>query len=177
VNFKAGAYAIYNSTTYTVGATEVTGLNFTIGEDTYNGASCWTLTTTAGNDTSNVVIVERISKSNTSELLGNVTMKMYQDGALIYDEEFDPTTTSATGAGTEEINPNAVIGQETITVAAGTFDCGKATQTSTTTTTDDTVTTLWFSQNVPAFGMVKAEQKVSGTLTSTLELVSYGGWP
>ncbi len=177
VNFKAGAYAIYNTTTYTVGATTVTGLNFTIGEDTYNGAACWTLTTTAGNDTSNVVIVERISKSNTSELLGNVTMKMYQDGAVVYEQEFDPATTTATGTGTEEINPNSIIGQETITVAAGTFDCMKASVTSTTTTIDDTVTTVWLSQNVPAFGMVKAEATISGTLSSTLELISYGGYP
>jgi hypothetical protein len=104
-------------------------------------------------------------------------MKMYQDGAVIYEQEFDPATTSATGTGTAEVNPNSIIGQETITVAAGTFDCMKASVTSTTTTTDDTVTTVWLSQNVPAFGMVKAESKISGTLSSTLELISYGGYP
>jgi hypothetical protein len=176
-NFKAGAYAIYNTTTYTEGVATVSGLNFTIGEDTFNGTPCWTLITTAGNDTSNVVITERVSKSNTSEILGNVTMKLYQNGVLTYETEFNPATDSTTGIGTEEINPQTIIGQETITVPAGTFNCMKASVTSTTTTTNDSVTTLWINQNVPAFGMVKGEEKVNGTLSSTLELLSYGGWP
>lgn len=177
-NFKAGAYAIYNTTTYTDGVATVTGLNFTIGEDTYNGTACWTLTTTASNDTSNVVIIERISKSNTSELLGNVTMKMYSDGSLIYEDEFDPTTTSATGTGTTEIDPQTIVGYETVTVAAGTFaDCAKASVTSTTATSETEVSTVWISQNIPAFGIVKAESTINGTLSSIVELLSYGGYP
>jgi hypothetical protein len=178
VNFKAGAFAIYNTTTIDNGVSTVSTLNITIGEDTYNSVACWTLITTTGNASSYSVITERISKSNTSELLGNVTTGLYQDGVKIYGQEFDPSTNNITGTATQEVNPQSIISYETITVAAGTFqNCAKATITTTTATSETEVSTVWISQNVPAFGIVKSEGRINGVLSSTLELVSYGGYP
>lgn len=175
-NFKAGAYASYNMLDYSSGSAVSSNFKIQIGEDTISGTACWILTTTAGNDTDYVIIVENIAKANASQLVGNVTMKMYSAGTLLFDQSFDASN-STTGAGTTEVNPQTIVGQETVTVPAGTFDCSKAIVTSTNTAGQTETSTIWISQNVPAFGMVKAESTVAGAQSSTLELASYGGYP
>lgn len=177
-NFKAGAYAIYNTTNVSNNVTAVADLNFTISEGTSEGTPCWILIMTAGNQSDNVKITFNFDKSNTSKLLGNLTMKMYTGGALVYEDQFDASTANETGIGTEQINPQTITGYETVTVAAGTFEnCAKASVTSTTTIGETQVSSIWISSNVPVFGIVKAEGQINGVASSTLELVSYGGYP
>jgi len=176
-NFKAGAYAIYNMTSYTNGVATVASFNITIGEDTYNGAACWVLTINSGNYSSNVVISENIDKTNTSQILGNMTTKMYANGAL-FSESSLAHSTSFGATGMEEINPQTIVGYETVTVPAGTFtNCPKATVSNTLVTDEAQVGTVWVSQKVPAFGMVKNQVTTNGVLSSSFELVSYGGYP
>lgn len=125
--------------------------------------------TTSGSDTVKTVILLYLDKSTSQEL--HMTLTMYTNGVVTYTQDFDPTTAGSSGA-PSEVNPSTYVGQESITVQAGTFTCEKAT-----TTTGLTTESVWVNSNVSIFGIVKSQetQISNNVVISTIELIGYGG--
>ena len=98
---------------------------------------------------------------------------IYSNGVVISTTENDYSPGDFNDIPTA-INPNMVLSQESITVPAGTFNCNKASIT-TTDLGNIYVTTVWGNSNVPVIGMVKQELASSGVLIKSTELVAYGG--
>ena len=68
------------------------------------------------------------------------------------------------------VDPQTIIGQETITVPAGTFTCDKAIVTDETT---GIITHLWYNADVPIVGLVKFETFNDNQLITARELTTY----
>lgn len=175
-NFRAGAYANYTLKTYdneTGNLTAEMPYNWEVSDGTYNGTSCWllllTTQTVSGNDTAKIVILSYIDKSTTQAI--HMTLTLYTNEVVTYTQEIDPTTAGSGGA-PSAVNPSNYVGQESVTVSAGTFTCEKAT-----TTTGLTVASVWVNSNVSIFGIVKSQeiQTSNNVVISTTELTAYGG--
>jgi len=139
-------------------------------EETYDGTVCWLLSMTTTIDETRSVVTWWMSKAALKLVHGRI--QMYVDDNLVFEQEFDPTQApQQAGEAPEPVDVQYVVGQETITVAAGTFvNCWKAEV-----KTDDTVTNSWVHPDVPIWGMVKTEMYQDGELSMTMELTSYGG--
>jgi len=140
------------------------------GEETYNGVACWLLSMTSTYENTKTVLTWWISKDESKPVHGR--MQMYSDDKLMFEQEFDPTQAPPqAGEAPKPVDVQYIVGQETITVIAGTFvNCAKMEV-----TTEDMVTDTWVHPDVPIWGMVKTEVYKDGKLITTMELKSYGG--
>jgi len=176
-HFRAGTWANYVIKTYGTGG-EVTAENtmkYAVDEGTYSGVACWLLKVemqmNEDSDTIKTVMTYWMDKSNLQGI--HVKTQMYTNGELTYEHEDDISPGDA-GDMPEPLDMSTVTSYETITVPAGTFNCGKITITSTVSGTT-TTTSEWANSDIPVIGLVKMETTSGGALTSTTELTAYGG--
>jgi len=176
--FRAGAWANYTITNYDESGvvSEETPMGYAIGEATYNGVACWLLKVemqmTDGSGVTMMRMTYWINK-NTNEGIHAKT-QMYTNGELIFENEEDINPSDEDYELPTEIDPSTIVGQEKIMVPAGTFDCQKATTTSTYSGIIS-VSNVWVNSNIPVMGWVKEQTTQNGILSSVIELVSYGG--
>ena len=97
--------------------------------------------------------------------------QMYTNNELTFEHEED-IEPGETGDMPEPIDMTTATSYETITVPAGTFNCGKTTITTSVSGVTHT-TSSWASSSVPIIGLVKIESMSDGAVISTTELVSY----
>ena len=172
VNFQDGAYANYSMKYYQDGElTMETPMDWDVSDGTYEGQSVWILRMTSTVEEAGIsaeTIVSMYMDKTTTEAI-HMRMQMFSDGQKIMDEEYDPDSPYFDPGSYQEIDPNTIVGQETITVAAGTFNCDKAQ-----TTVEGTQATIWVSTQVPVFGIVKMESHSAGNMVSAIELLGYG---
>jgi hypothetical protein len=177
VGFRDGAWANYATHNYDPsGAVTATyNLRYAVNQGTLMGVDCWLLQTelklSIGSDETKTVTTYWLEKSDLEGI--HYKIVIYSNGIVISETENDYAPGDVNDIPTA-INPNTVLGKETITVPAGTFNCDKAT----TTVTDlgkTYVTTVWGNSNIPVVGMVKQTMTQDGVLISTTELTSYGG--
>lgn len=122
---------------------------------------------TNGGSTTETLIVWYVDKASFDNL--HMTMMTYVDGALASKDEYNPDSPGFISKPTM-LNEQTVVGQETVTVPAGTFNCDK----STTTDATGAVTNIWYNSEIPVFRFVK-EETLNGTqVTSMTELTAYG---
>jgi hypothetical protein len=170
-NFREGAWANYTIKTYDEDGTVLTEsqLKESVASGTYNSTACWLLTITtdvsyAGYSTT----MKQITYLNKNTMQG-LHIKMYLNDVLT--DEYDLNETTTTELGTTQIDPNAIVTYETITVPAGTFpNCAK-----TQVTNENGKAYVWGHETVPIFGMVKMELYMGTTRTVSQELIAYGG--
>ena len=174
-NFRAGAYANYTIKTYdkvTGNETSNMPMNWQITEGTANGTNVWVVTmsttVTSDNVTMDSFIIMNIDKTTYKPVSGQ--MKVISDGITILDQTIDLSSPQY-NATASAIDPNTIIGTESITVAAGTFNCQKATTTDSTT---GAVNNVWLNSNIPVWGIVKMTTTEGTVVTSITELIAYG---
>jgi hypothetical protein len=179
-NWRAGSWALYTIKTYGTGG-EVAAQSTlkysmdegTLNEGNYSGTACWILgyemQSTQEGSTTKTVMTFWVSKSTLEGVHSKV--QMYTNNEVIYEHEGD-LEPGETGGMPEPIDMTTVTSQETITVPAGTFNCGKVTITTTVQGVTDT-TSSWASSSIPIIGLVKIEQRSGGALISTTELTDY----
>jgi hypothetical protein len=178
-NWRAGSWALYTIKTYDAGAVAAEStLKYSMDEGTlnvgnYSGTACWILgyemQSTQEGSTTKTVMTFWVSKSTLEGVHSKV--QMYTNNEVIYEHEGD-IAPGETGDMPEPIDMTTVTSQETITVPAGTFNCGKVTITTTVSGTTQT-TSSWANSDIPIIGLVKIEQTSGGALISTTELTSY----
>ena len=166
-NLKDGAYVNYTVRTYENEAiTSEYPITWIVSEGTYNGTDCWVIKVTADinveNSTTTTLIYWYMNKT-TYECISMKT-QTYVDDVLVSEDE------SKYGSPPAVVDPQTIVGQETITVPAGTFTCDKVVVTDATT---GIVTNLWYSTDVPIVGLVKMETYEGTQLTSARELIAY----
>jgi hypothetical protein len=144
-------------------------MKYSLDEGTYSGTACWLMTYETQSGTTRTVMTYWMSKSTLEGI--HVKTQMYTNNELTFENEND-IAPGETGDIPEPIDMSTVTSYETITVPAGTFNCGKITVTYTVSGTTST-TSSWASSNVPIIGLVKMEQTSGGVLTMTTELTSY----
>lgn len=163
-NLRVGDYANYTVKEYENDAvTTEYPVTWMVDEGTYNGADCLVMTITADTTaTSKTIIYWYMDK----ETYQGLTMKtqVYVDDALISENESEFTQAAA------YIDPQTIVGQETVTVSAGTFTCDKVVVSDATTSS---TTTQWYSTDVPIVGLVKLETYEANQLSTTRELIDY----
>ena len=169
-NFHAGAYANYTITTYD----NVTGLetssmpfNWAVSDGNTNWVLTMSTTVTSDNTTTDSLLIYNIDKATNQPTSARI--EAVSGGIVIINETIDLSSPTYNTTGSAEINPNTIVGQESITVAAGTFNCEKAVTTETGTTS-----TVWINSNIPIWGIVKMTTTEGTTVTSKTELISYG---
>jgi hypothetical protein len=169
-NFRSGAYANYTIKTYD----NVTGLetsSMPFDWDVTDGGTNWVLTmtttSTSEGSTSKTYLIMNLDKTTNQPVSGRI--KMIVDGSVFLDETIDLTSPQYSSPGSAVVDPNMIVGQESITVAAGTFNCYKAQ-----TTTAGETSTIWLNSQVPMFGIVKMIQTQGAVVVSKTELVSFG---
>ena len=178
-NWRAGSWALYTIKTYDAGAVAAEStLKYsmdegTLNEGNYSGTACWIMgyemQSTQEGSTTKTVMTYWVSKSTLEGV--HSKMQMYTNNEVIYEHEGD-IASGETGDMPEPIDMTTVTSQETITVPAGTFNCGKITITTTVQGTTET-TSSWANSNIPIIGLVKIEQTSGGALISTTELTDY----
>ncbi len=174
-NWRAGTWALYTIKTYDSGAVAAQStLKYSMDEGTlnvgnYSGTACWILGYELQSDTTKNVMTYWVSKSTLEGVHSKI--QMYTNNELTFENEED-IAPGETGSMPEPIDMTTVTSQETITVPAGTFNCGKITITTTVQGVTDT-TSSWASSSIPIIGLVKIEQTSGGALLSTTELTSY----
>jgi hypothetical protein len=169
--YRVGAYAEYllNSTaaSYTIKLSVDR-------EETYSGTECWVYVMTSETDSlgfvQKVITTRWLSKA-TLECL-HIRLQGYVSGNLVSDEEFAGDSEE----GSEMPNlVKPVVGTETITVAAGTFEnCVKGDGGGSIGGTT-MVSRSWSHADVPFDGLVKLESYSGDNLLSLYELTAYGG--
>lgn len=177
VGYRVGAWANYTMKNYDEngGITARYNMRYAVDEGTLKGVDCWLLQTetefSSEGSVMKTITAYWLDKSSLQGL--HYKIQIYSNGIVVSTTENDYSPGDFNDIPTA-INPSTVIGQETITVPAGTFNCNKAT----TTTTDlgtTYVTTVWGNSNIPVVGMVKQEMTSNGVLISATELIAYGG--
>jgi hypothetical protein len=177
VGYRVGAWANYTMKNYDENG-DVTArynIRYAVDQGTSKGVDCWLLQTemelSSEGSVMKTITTYLLDKSSLQGL--HYKIQVYLNGIVISTTENDYSPGDVNNIPTA-INPSVIIGQETITVPAGTFNCDKAT----TTTTDlgtTYVTTVWGNSNIPVVGLVKQELTSSGVLISATELIAYGG--
>jgi len=177
VGYRVGAWANYTMKNYDENG-DVTArynLGYSVDEGIIKGVDCWVLRTdlelSGEGYVMKTITTYWLDKSSLEGL--HYKIQVYSNGEVISTTENDYSPGDVNDI-PRAINPSMVIGQETITVSAGTFNCNKAT----TTVTDlgtTYVTTVWGNSNIPVVGLVKQEMTAGGVLISRTELMAYGG--
>jgi hypothetical protein len=173
-SYKAGTWAQYSLESYDEGALVSEGtLKYAIDEGTYSGTACWIMTyemqMNQDTGTMKTVMTYWISKSTMEGI--HVKTQIYMNDDLISENEED-LTPGDSGDMPEQIDMTTATSYETITVPAGTFNCGKNTITTSVSGVTHTTST-WASTSVPILGLVKTESLSDGVVVSTMELISY----
>ncbi len=177
LGYRDGAWANYTTKNYNESGavTALYNLRYAVSQGTLKGVDCWILQTDnqllTDDSVMNTVTTYWLDKSSLHGIHYKIVIS--SNGIVISDTENDYSPGDVNNIPTA-INPSMVLGTETITVPAGTFNCDK----STTTTTDrgySYVTTVWGNSNIPVIGMVKQQMTVDGVLILTTELTAYGG--
>jgi hypothetical protein len=140
------------------------------GEETKNNVLCWRLSFTTTMDTMKSEVTWWLSKDKLDPVYG--VIKMYQNDILMFTQEFDPTQAPPqAGESPKPVDVAKIVGYETVTVTAGSFvNCMKVEEVQ-----EEEVSDVWVHSSIPVWGIVKAETHKDSTLTTTLELISYGG--
>ena len=177
VGYRAGAWANYTMENYNEagGVTGQYNVRYSVDEGMNKGVDCWLLQTVMefsfDTSTSKTITTYWLDKSSLQGV--HYKIEIYSDSTLVSLTENDYAPGDVNDIPTS-INPNMAIGQETITVPAGTFNCIKATVTNTD-LGNTYVTTTWGDSNVPVVGMVKQTMTSNGALITSTELTAYGG--
>jgi hypothetical protein len=172
--YRAGAWANYTSKSYdAIGAiTEENALGYSVSEGTRNGLACWILVSEGEMGQGDVMkITYWITKSNPDSI--HMRSQMFIDGEVASDTESDLDASDFDLSGLAIPDSSTVVGQETVTVPAGTFNCEKYTTTMTFYGLTS-VSTRWVNSNIPILGLVKDQSVEEGVLKSTTELIAYG---
>jgi hypothetical protein len=177
LGYRAGAWANYTVKNYnpTGGVTAQYTLGYSVEQTIFKGVDCWLFQTELEllGDGSGVKTITTywLDQSNLQGL--HYKIIIYSNGVVISSTENDYSPGDFNNIPTA-IDPKTVITKETIVVPAGTFNCDKAT----TTTTDlgnNYVTTVWGNSNIPIIGMVKQDLASNGVRITSTELIAYGG--
>ena len=171
-NFHAGAYANYTITTYdSVNGSETSSMPFNWAVS--DGNTVWVLTmsttVTSDNTTTDSLLIYNIDKTTHQPI--SARLEAVSGGVVIMNETIDLSSPTYNTTGSAEINPDTIIGQESVTVTAGTFNCEKA---QTTGATTGTVSNVWINADIPIWGIVKMTTTQGTVVTSLTELVAYG---
>ncbi len=170
--YKAGTWVQYALKAYDEGelVSEST-LKYAVDEGTYSGTACWLMTieTESQESETKSVTTYWMNKNTLQEI--HMKMQMYVNGELLYETEED-IEPGDSGDMPEQIDVNTAAIYETITVPAGTFNCGKMSITTSVSGVTRTTST-WASAEVPITALVKTESIADGAVTSTMELISY----
>jgi hypothetical protein len=175
--YRNGAWANYTTHNYdSSGAVTATyDLGYAVSKGPINGVDCWILQTelklSIGNDVSKTVTTYWLDKNSLQGVHYKIVVS--SNGVVISDTENDYSPGDFNNIPTA-INPSTVMGKESVTVPAGTFNCDKAAITQTD-LGKTYMTTTWGNSNIPVIGMVKQIMTQDGVLISTTELTSYGG--
>jgi hypothetical protein len=173
--YRAGAWANYTSKSYDANGV-VTGqsaLSYAVSEETRNGVACWVLVSESEMSQEDVMkITYWVSKSNPDSI--HIRSQMFSDGVIVSDTESDLDASDFDLGLPTTVDSSIVVGQETVTVPAGTFNCEKYTATMTFYGITS-VSSRWVSSSVPILGLVKDQSTEEGVLKSTTELIAYGG--
>jgi hypothetical protein len=177
VGYRDGAWANYTTKHYDANGAVTANydLSYAVDSGTLNGVDCWLLQTelklSSGSDVMKTVTTYWLDKNTLQGLHYKIVIS--SNGIVISTTENDYSPGDVNDIPTA-INPNTVLGKETITVPAGQFNCDKAA----TTVTDlgkTYVTTVWGNSNIPIIGMAKQQMTLDGVLISITELTAYGG--
>ncbi len=139
-------------------------LSWETSEGTINESDCFILKVTANVDANTTTLIFWYMNKTTNDCISMKT-QTFVNGNL--------TSESATeyGYAAFVVDPNTIVGQETITVLAGTFNCYKSVVRD---DTAGTVTNLWYNSGVPISGLVKFETYDSNNqLVTERELTDY----
>jgi hypothetical protein len=175
--YRVGAWANYTMKNYdgAGGVTALYNIRYSVNEGMNKGVDCWLLQTvmefSSGESTSKTITTYWLDKSTLQGV--HYKIEIYSGDTLISLTENDYSPGDVNDIPTA-INPNVSVGQETITVPAGTFNCIKAATTKTDLGNEYVITT-WGNSNVPVVGMVKQTMTSNGALIMSTELNAYGG--
>ncbi len=171
-SYKAGTWAQYALKAYDEGelVSEST-LKYAIDEGTYSGTACWLMTIETETQESGTKSVTTYWTDKSTLQAIHMKMQMYVNGDLVYETEED-LEPGDSGDMPEQIDLSTATSSETITVPAGTFNCGKTSITTNISGVTRTTST-WASAQVPITALVKTESLSDGAVISTMELVSY----
>lgn len=172
LNYHAGMWAEYALKTYDEGvlASENT-MKYAIDEGSYGGTNCWMMimSTESQELGTKSVITYWLDKTTFAGI--HMKLQMYVDGELTYENEEDLEPSDSSDV-PEQYDMSTATSYETITVPAGTFNCGKVSLTTTVSGVTHTTNT-WANPDVPVLGLVKIESTTDGVVSSTTELISY----
>ena len=163
-NLRVGDYANYTVKEYKNGdVTKEYPITWIVDEGTYNGTDCLVMTVTADTTTTSKTIIYWYMDKETYQ---GIAMKsqVYANDTLISEDESEFSQAAA------YIDPQTIVGQEIITVSAGTFTCDKVVVSDATTSS---TTTQWYNSDVPIVGLVKLETYEADQLTTTRELIDF----
>jgi hypothetical protein len=175
--YRVGAWANYTMKNYdgAGGVTALYNVRYSVAEGMNKGVDCWLLQTvmefSTGDSSSKTITTYWLDKSTMHGV--HYKIEIYSGNTLISLTEDDYSPGDVNDIPTA-INPNLAVGQETITVPAGTFNCIKAT-TASTDSGNTFVITTWGNSNVPVVGMVKQTMTSNDALIMSTELNAYGG--
>ena len=146
-------------------------MSYAVSEDTRNGVACWIMVSESQMGQEDAMkITYWISKSNPDSV--HIRSQMFSAGVMVSDTESDLDASDFDLGLPTTIDTSIVVGQETVTVPAGTFNCEKYTATMTFYGITS-VSNRWVSSNVPILGLVKDQSTEEGVLKSTTELIAY----
>ena len=169
LTLKIGDYSNYTVKTYENGAVTATyPITWNVVQGTYNGTDCLVLEVTTDmtdkNSTTTTTIVYWYMDKVTYDGLSMKT-RTYIDGIFVSEFESEFSGPPAF------VDPQTIVGHETITVAAGTFACDKVVVANYGNTGN--TATEWYSSDVPIGGLVKIETYEGTQLTTVRELIAY----
>jgi len=168
LTLKTGDYANYTVKTYENGTvTAVYPVTWNVVEGTYNGTDCLVLEVctdmTDKNSTTTSMVYWYMDKATYEGL--SMKTQTYIDDILVSENESEFSGPPA------YIDPQTIVGQETITVPAGTFACNKVVVTDYGNTGN--TANEWYSPEIPMGGLVKIETYKGTQLTTVRELTAY----
>jgi hypothetical protein len=168
LTLKPGDSTNYTVTTYENGTvTAVYPVTWTVIDANYNGTDCLALkivTDMSDKNSNTTSLVYWYVDKDTYNGIATKT-QTYVNGALVSENE------SAFSGPPAQVDPQTIVGQETITVAGGTFTCDKVVVDNYGNTGESA--TEWYSPAVPMGGLVKVETYKGTQLTTVRELISY----
>ena len=169
LTLKIGDYANYTVKTYENGAVTATyPVTWNVVEGTYNGTDCLVLEvrtdmTDKNSSTTTSMVYWYMDKATYDGL--SMKTQTYSNGVLVSEDE------SVFSGPPAYIDPQTIVGQEAITVAAGTFACNKVVVTDYGNTGN--TANEWYSSDIPIGGLVKIETYKGTELTTVRELTAY----
>lgn len=163
-HLKVGDYVTYVEKTYADNIeTSRYPIKWEVTEVVFNETDCLVIKVTANVDSNTTILIYWYMDKITYECISMKT-QTYDSNTLISEYE------SEYGSPPAVVDPQTIIGKETITVPAGTFTCDKAIVADEAT---GTLTHLWYNADVPIVGLVKFETYEGNQLITERELTAY----